>query len=262
VAETFNRYTLLLDTYDVRRAIQTAVRVARRMRDRLGHRLAAVRLDSGDLVGDAKYVRVVLDEAGLHEVRILGSGDLDEWRIADLLAQGAPFDAFGVGTALAVGAGGVEQGVEGGALGGVYKEVAYRQPDGTMYYPVKVAGPKTTWPGKKEVYRVGPFAEDVICLAEEIAPPNAERLLRPVVLGGRIVPGSLPPISEVWELAREQLSALPEKYKVLSGAPRYPVRFSDRLQALRNEAMAAAGEPPAPATITPDPSPVADDAAT
>ena len=247
VAETFNRYTLLLDTYDVRRAIHTAVRVARRIRDRLGHRLAAVRLDSGDLVGDAKYVRGVLDDVGLQDVRILGSGDLDEWRIADLLAAGAPFDAFGVGTALAVGAGGVEQGVEGGALGGVYKEVAYRQIDGTMYYPVKVAGPKTTWPGKKEVYRVGHFTEDVVCLAEEMAPPSAERLLRPVVLGGRIVPGSLPPISEVWEHAREQLGALPEKYKVLSGAPRYPVRFSERLQALRHEAMAAAGEPTAPA---------------
>ncbi|HLH22494.1 MAG TPA: nicotinate phosphoribosyltransferase [Chloroflexota bacterium] len=242
VAETFNRYTLLLDTYDVRRAIHTAVRVARRVRDRLGHRLAAVRLDSGDLVADAKYVRAVLDEAGLQDVRILGSGDLDEWRIADLLAAGAPFDAFGVGTALAVGAGGVEQGVEGGALGGVYKEVAYRQPDGTMAYPVKVAGPKTTWPGRKEVYRVGSFAYDLVCLADEVAPPGAERLLRPVVLNGRIVPGSLPPISEVWEHAREQLGALPERYKALNDAPAYPVRFSDSLQALRNEATTAAAD--------------------
>jgi nicotinate phosphoribosyltransferase len=202
-----------------------------------------VRLDSGDLVADAKYVRSVLDDAGLQEVRILGSGDLDEWRIAELLEAGAPFDAFGVGTALAVGAGGVEQGVEGGALGGVYKAVAYRGPDGTLSYPVKVAGPKTTWPGKKEVYRIGHFEEDVVCLAEEVPPPRAERLLRPVVLNGRVVPGSLPPISEVWEHAREQLALLPERYKALSDAPAYPVRFSDRLQALRAEAMRDAGEP-------------------
>lgn len=262
VAETFNRYTLLLDTYDPRRAIHIACRVAKRVRDRLGHRLAAVRLDSGDLVGDAKYVRQVLDEEGLHDVRILGSGDLDEWKIADLLAAGAPFDAFGVGTALAVGAGGVEQGVEGGALGGVYKEVAYRRPDGSYAYPVKVAGPKTTWPGRKEVYRRGPFVEDIVCLADEPPPPDAERLLRPVVLDGRIAPGSLPPISEVWEHAREQLQALPERYKVLNGAPAYPVRFSERLQELRRQAMARAGDEivPHPLRLAPRPERRADEA--
>jgi nicotinate phosphoribosyltransferase len=246
VAETFNRYTLLLDTYDPRRAVHLAARVAKRVRDRLGHRLAAVRLDSGDLVADAKYARAVLDEEGLSDVRLLGSGDLDEWKIAELLDAGAPFDAFGVGTSLAVGAGGVEQGVEGGALGGVYKEVAYREADGTLIYPVKVAGPKTTWPGKKEVYRVGQFHEDVVCLADELPPANAQRVLRPVVQGGRIVAGSLPPISEVWEHAREQLQALPERYKALSGAPAYPVRFSERLQALRAAATAGVNGGAAP----------------
>lgn len=253
VAETFNRYTLLLDTYDPRRAIHTAVAVARRSRDRLGHRLAAVRLDSGDLVADAKYARAVLDEAGLHDVRILGSGDLDEWKIADLLAAGAPYDAFGVGTALAVGAGGVEQGVEGGSLGGVYKEVAYRSAGGDLAFPVKVAGPKTTWPGRKEVYRRAGFSEDVVCLADEPPPPDAERLLRPVVIDGRIAPGSLPPISEVWEHAREQLAALPERFKALNDAPAFPVRFSERLQALRTQAMARAGgdAAPAPLRLTP-----------
>src|SRR5438270_1974640 len=54
VAETYNRYTLLLDTYDVRRAIHTAVAVARRAQRELGHNLAAVRLDSGDLLADSK----------------------------------------------------------------------------------------------------------------------------------------------------------------------------------------------------------------
>src|SRR5581483_3463069 len=121
--------------------------------------------------------------------------------------------------------------------------VAYREADGTLSYPVKVAGPKTTWPGKKEVYRVGNFQEDVVCLADELPPPRAQRVLRPVVLGGRIVAGSLPPISEVWEHAREQLQALPERYKALSGAPAYPVRFSESLQTMRNEATTAAGEP-------------------
>jgi nicotinate phosphoribosyltransferase len=91
------------------------------------------------------------------------------------------------------------------------------------------------------VYRRGPFVEDIVCLADEPPPPDAERLLRPVVLDGRIAPGSLPPISEVWEHAREQLQALPERYKALNGAPAYPVRFSERLQELRRQAMARAG---------------------
>src|SRR5258707_14510550 len=78
IADTYNRYTLLLDTYDPRAAIHTAVEVAHSARDRLGHVLAAVRLDSGDLEGDARYGRATLDRAGLEEVRIDASGDLDE----------------------------------------------------------------------------------------------------------------------------------------------------------------------------------------
>ncbi len=96
------------------------------------------------------------------------------------------------------------------------------------------------------MYRVGNFEEDVVCLADELPPPRAQRVLRPVVLGGRIVAGSLPPISEVWERAREQLQALPERYRALSGAPTYPVRFSERLQALRAATMASANGGGAP----------------
>ena len=55
------------------------------------------------------------------------------------------------------------------------------------------------------------------------------------------MPGRQPAHSEVWDHAREQLQALPDRYKALSGAPVYPMRFSERLQALRAEAMAAAG---------------------
>src|SRR5437660_1643139 len=78
IAATYKRYTLLLDTYDVRTAIHTAIEVAHSARDRHGHVLAAVRLDSSDLPSDARYVRKVLDDAGLDEVRISASGDLDE----------------------------------------------------------------------------------------------------------------------------------------------------------------------------------------
>lgn len=244
VAESFNRYTLLLDTYDPRRAIHTAIAVAHRASERLGHTLAAVRLDSGDIVGDSRYVRERLREAGMESVRILASGDLDEFEIADLLAAGAEIDAFGVGTALGTGAGNLKHGAAGGALGGVYKEVWYVEADGTGHAKVKVAGEKTTWPGLKEVYRHPEWKEDVVQLAQEPPPAGYARLLRPVMRQGRIIPGSLPPLSEVWELAQANLHALPERYRALTVTEPYPVRFSEALQAMRVQAsqQGAAGE--------------------
>ena len=237
VAESFNRYTLLLDTYNPRRAIHTAIEVAERVQERLGHTLAAVRLDSGDLAGDSKYVREQLVRAGMGQVRILASGDLDEFEIADLLAQGAEVDALGVGTSLGTGAGNLTHGVSGGALGGVYKEVWYVEDDGTERPKLKMAGDKTTWPGRKEVYRAPDWSEDVVQLAGEAAPPGYIRLLRPVMRQGHIIPGSLPPLGEVWELAQANLHAIPEQYRALKVEQPYPVRFSDALRRLRDEAV-------------------------
>jgi nicotinate phosphoribosyltransferase len=237
IASTYNRYTFLLDTYDPRQAIHTAVDVALAARDRLGHVLAAVRLDSGDILADAHYVRDVLDSAGLPDVKIAASGDLDEFLIHDLLEAGAPIDSFGVGTSLGVGAGSVARDIEGAALGGVYKEVFYADERGPQP-KIKLAGDKSTWPGIKEVYRVGNFAEDVIQLADEPKPRGSERLLKPVVIDGEIVPGSLPPLSEIWEFSQANLRRLPEAYRQLTGAPVYPVRLSAGVCELRDRAIA------------------------
>jgi len=235
-ATAFNRYTLLLDTYDPRHAIHTAIAVARRAQDTLGHTLAAVRLDSGDLLADSRYVREQLADAGMSQTRILASGDLDEFSIADLLANGAEIDAFGVGTALGVAAGNSAHGAGGGSLGGVYKEVWYVEDGGDGRAIMKLAGEKSTWPGRKELYRSPTWAEDIIQLDSEPAPSGYTRLLRPVMRQGRIVPGSLPPLSEVRELAQANLRALPEAYQALTATQPYPVRFSDAIQALRAEA--------------------------
>jgi nicotinate phosphoribosyltransferase len=233
IANTYNRYTLLLDTYDPRAAIHTAVEVAHEARDRLGHVLAAVRLDSGDLAADARYVRDVLDRGGLREVRIAASGDLDEFVITELLDAGAPIDSFGVGTSLGVGAGSVERDIEGAALGGVYKEVfSADRPK------LKIAGEKSTWPGVKEVYRLGTFESDIIQLADEPKPTNAERLLKPVVLEGDVVSGSMPPLSEIWEFAQGNLRRLPDEYRQIIAPSPYPVRFSEGICSMRERALA------------------------
>ncbi|HCF87323.1 MAG TPA: nicotinate phosphoribosyltransferase [Ktedonobacter sp.] len=241
VANAYNRYTLLLDTYDPRNAIQTAIEVALRSQETLGHTLAAVRLDSGDIAADSIYIRQQLDRVGLINVRILASGDLDEWKITELIEAGAAIDSFGVGTTLGSGAGSVELGVSGGALGAVYKEVWYVDETGTEYPKVKIAGSKSTWPGKKEIYRHPQWEEDVIQLAHEPRPENYQRLLRPVMRNGEMIPGSLPPLSEIRELAQQNLEMLPTRYREFSVEQPYPVRFSEGLQALRTQAAQLVG---------------------
>jgi nicotinate phosphoribosyltransferase len=243
VAECLPRFTLLLDTYDVHRAIQTAVEVAKESREKWGHHLAAVRLDSGDILADSRFCREVLDDAGLRDVQILASGDMDEYKIADLVAAGAPIDAYGVGTALAVGAGSVAHGVSGGALGGVYKLVWYDADESgaadETEAPIKVAGPKSTWPGKKQVSRIGMFREDVIHLEDETPLPDGRSLLQPVARGGAILPGALPSLGEIREFAATALAALPDEYKQIEHPAEYPVRTSTRLNAMRRRAIDA-----------------------
>jgi nicotinate phosphoribosyltransferase len=237
VAAAYNRYTLLLDTYEPRQAIHTAIEVALRAQEALGHTLAAVRLDSGDLLGDSHYVREHLDAAGLATVRILVSGDLDEWKILELVQAGAPIDAFGVGTALGAGLGSAEQGVAGGALGAAYKAVWYVDEAGMEHPTIKTAGAKSTLPGKKELYRHPQWEEDVIQLAQDPPPDHYQRLLRPVMRQGQILPGSLPPLSEIRELAQANLQRLPPKYHALTAEAPYPVRFSAGIQAIQHQAQ-------------------------
>jgi nicotinate phosphoribosyltransferase len=179
----------------------------------------------------------VLDEGRLQEVKIAASGDLDEFSIQELLEKGAPIDSFGVGTSLGVGAGSVERDIEGAALGGVYKEV-FAVDDRGRHPKVKVAGDKSTWPGIKEVYRLGNFASDVIQLADEPKPPGSERLLKPVVLGGDVVPGSLPPLSEIWEFAQSNLRRLPDERRKLVNPEPYPLQISQGICRLRDLAVA------------------------
>lgn len=237
VAEGFNRYTVLLDTYNVEEAIHTAVDVGKEYQDRMGHTLTAVRLDSGDLVAQSRYVRGVLDKAAMREVKILASGDLDEYRIADLLAQGAPIDGFGVGTSVGVGSGSPERGIAGGALGAVYKLVWYQDEQLQDRPKIKVAGVKSTWPGKKEVYRIGQCERDIIQLEDEPKPMGGLRLMKPVIRNGEVLPGAVPPLSEIWELAQSNLKELPAQYHDLEAPQQYPVEYSEGLQELRRSTM-------------------------
>ena len=120
---------LLLDTYDTVAAARQAVEVARGLAAD-GHRLAGVRLDSGDLAALSREVRAILDGGGFPDVRIIVSGGLDEHDVAALLAAGAPIDGFGVGTRLDVSA-------DAPSLEMVYKLVSFGGRDTLKVEPGK-----------------------------------------------------------------------------------------------------------------------------
>jgi nicotinate phosphoribosyltransferase len=219
VAAFPSRAILLLDTYDTVAAAHKAVHVAQELEAR-GERLAGVRLDSGDLVALSRAVRGVLNRAGLDYVRILASGNLDEFAIARCTAAEAPIDAYGVGTRMTVSA-------DAPYLDMAYKLVRYGERD-----VLKISPGKETWTGEKQIFRRrttdGRFLEDVLALREEPAPPGADPLLERVMEAGRLV-RPLPPLPAVRAHCVHELGALPEAVRRLTGAARYPVHPSDAL---------------------------------
>lgn len=236
VAAAMEEYTLLLDTYSVPKGIEHAITVAKEERERSGHRLTAVRLDSGDLIADSIMVRQTLDDAGLRDVKVLVSGDIDEYRITEILGAGAPVDGFGVGGNLGVGLGTIASGTVGGVIGAVYKLVWF---DSDAEHPsrIKLAGGKSTWPGRKQVYRMDGFDRDVIQLDREPAPDGGRALLEPIVVDGkRVMPEAS--VHEIRKRAMASLDALPGNLRELTPDIPYRVEMSDALLALREETIA------------------------
>ncbi|HEU5320047.1 MAG TPA: nicotinate phosphoribosyltransferase [Methylomirabilota bacterium] len=220
--------TLLLDTYDTVAGAHKAVTVAGELRER-GARLAAVRLDSGDILSLSRQVRQVLDAAGLADVRIFVSGGLDEDEVDALLDAGAPVDAFGVGTRMTVSA-------DAPYFDMAYKLVRYAGRD-----VLKLSAGKATWTGEKQVYRRrdggGWFAGDVIALRDEPGPPGGEPLLRTVMDKGRHVEAA-PTLAAIRERARTQIAALPAAVRRLREPAAYGVRYGERLLATQQALQA------------------------
>ncbi len=214
--------TLLIDTYDTGEGARTAARVASELAPE-GIRIGAVRIDSGDLAANARQVRTILDAAGHQGIEIFASGDLDEYRIAALLAADAPIDGFGVGTRL-----GTSE--DAPSVGGVYKLVE----DSTGPRRKASAG-KATLPGRKQVYRLsraGKSTRDLMALETEPAPRGARPLLTPVMSAGRRLAPPVP-LATLRDRCTTAVSALPTHLRTLEGAPDpYPVQLSPALQRL------------------------------
>jgi nicotinate phosphoribosyltransferase len=220
--------TMLVDTYDVPRALERVARLARTLREHGGSadggRIEAVRIDSGDLAAQACMARGILDTAGCGEVKIAVSGDLDEYRIAELVAAGAPIDIFGVGSRVAT------------AADAPYLDCAYKLAEYAGLGRRKRSPGKESWPGRKQVYRCqdddGILEHDTIGLETEPVPGRP--LLEPVMRRGeRTCPH--------WSLAhmrqtlRTGLASLPQGLLGLAHAEPPLVRVSSGLRELAQQ---------------------------
>ncbi len=218
---------LLIDTYDPLVGAETAAK--------LGRKVPGVRLDSGDLLEKSRLVREILDRHGLRDTKILASGDLNEYKIEELVSQGAPIDIFGVGTELATSR-------DVPALSVVYKLVETEH-NGHVEYKTKFSEQKAHWPGRKQVFRFSGaagdgtgerlFHHDLIARANENYPDGAP-LLQPVMRDGRRL-DPRPSLAEIRSSTLASLECLPERYHALQDPPRYPVAISSALERLLEE---------------------------
>jgi nicotinate phosphoribosyltransferase len=223
-ARSFPRTTLLVDTYDTLGGVRRVIDLAKELGD--DFHVNAIRLDSGDLAELAKGARRLLNEAGLQGVAIFASGGLDEYKIAELVAAGAPIDAFGAGTAMGVSA-------DAPSLDIVYKLTEYAGRG-----RIKLSPGKAIYPGRKQLFRQekdGRLTGDVIARADERH--DGQPMLRLVMRRGqRVAPA--PALQSIRERAACELAKLPPELHSLSKAQTpYPVEISRPLEAYK-EAVA------------------------
>ena len=232
--------TLLIDTYDVLNGARNACIVAKEM-EAAGHRLGAVRIDSGDLGDLAGKVRAILDGEGLNYVKIVGTSDLNEYKIHELVEKTAKIDSYGVGTDLITGK-------PVAALSGVYKLVQIED------RPVlKLSSDKATFPGIKQVYRLmdeyGNYRLDILALEDETVQDCAEcaafeidsnhdtkavSLLRPEISKGkRIIPKD--DIHRVQDYVAKCVSKMPASAQMIIAPTPYALMPSAKLRKLMEE---------------------------
>ncbi len=252
--------TLLVDTYHVLESgIPNAIRAFRDVLLPKGITRCAVRLDSGDLAYLSRKARKMLDDAGFPECRIVATNALDEYRIIDLLHQGACIDAFGVGERLITAS-------SDPVFGGVYKLCAVEEDDGTIAPRIKISEntAKITTPHFKQIYRLydrasGKAEADLLCLRDEtlddsapltIFDPDytwkrktltdftAKPLLVPIFLGGEQVYAP-PAIAEIRAHCKAEQESMWDEVLRMDNPHNYYVDLSERLWSIKQEMLAS-----------------------
>lgn len=236
---------LLVDTYDtLNTGIPNAIKVAKELEER-GGKLVGIRLDSGDLAYLSRVARDMLNESGLHYVKIMVSNQLDEYVIRSLQQQHAPIDGFGVGTALVTGKG-------EGALDGVYK-MSHVGRKSTMKVSDNMS--KMTLPGIKNLFRFrnpdnGLFRADGIELYDAGVPDiiyhpqrpemnskvkqfSYEGIIHKVMEKGKTLI-KRKSVNEIAESSQKRLQHFPDEIKRFENPHIFKVGIGKELMDLRN----------------------------
>jgi nicotinate phosphoribosyltransferase len=211
---------LLLDTYDIDHAARRTVALGKKLIKK-GIHILGVRLDSGNLTAHARSVRNILDEGGFPEIRILVSGNLDEYALATFAKEKAPVDGFGIGTRLST------------SEDAPSLECAYKLQEYGGHPRRKRSEQKATWPGRKQVYRTinteGVMQGDRVTLVDETE--KGTPLIQPCTRENqRLAPPES--LAKIRERVARQLQGLPEPLKSLQTEPTYPVKISPALEDL------------------------------
>jgi nicotinate phosphoribosyltransferase len=211
---------LLIDTYDTEAGTRKVVDLAPKLKAD-GIAIRGVRIDSGDLAGMARNVRVILDAGGLKDVIILASGGINEDVLQTMMAGKAPIDGFGIGVNL-------DASIDAPSLDCAYKLQEYAGKPRR-----KLSEGKVTWPGRKQIWRAyssdGRMCGDILSLENDSL--SGEQLISPVMRAGkRLTPA--PTLAQVRERAARELARLPEPLRKLEAGVDYPVQISETLRAL------------------------------
>lgn len=245
-----NNVVFLVDTYDTLAGVRHAVEVGRKLRS-MGHDLAGIRLDSGDLAYLSIEARKILDDAGFAKTNIVASNELDEHIITSLKEQGATIAVWGVGTRLSTA-------YDCAALGGVYKLAAIRPKGGAKWdYRIKLSeqAAKVTTPGIMQVRRFsrdGTFTGDML-FDELMGVPadgsivdpadstrgkrltegtTSEDLLVPIFRAGKRI-YTPPPLRDSRDRTAAQLAALHPSIRRLLNPHEYPAGMATNLHELK-----------------------------
>jgi nicotinate phosphoribosyltransferase len=252
-----NNCVFLVDTYDSVSGVKHAIEAARRLEAK-GHRVAGIRLDSGDLAALSIKARELLDEAGFGHAKIVASNELDEHRIRALKQAGAKIQVWGVGTRLATA-------YDQPALDGVYKLAGIRADSARPWrFCVKLSESeaKVPNPGVQQVRRYIDGDTPLLDVLYNVdAPPRGDWRYAPLDEPDRERPvpdharwvDLLQPVFESGELVAEReniagsrkrtlhaLVTLDEKFRRIDSPARYPVGLESALGTLKRELMAEA----------------------
>ncbi|MDF2700361.1 MAG: putative nicotinate phosphoribosyltransferase [Haloplasmataceae bacterium] len=247
--------TLLVDTYNVlKQGVPNAIKTFDEVLKPLGARPAGIRIDSGDITYLSKAARIMLDDAGYSDCKIVASNSLDEYLISDLMAQGAKIDSFGVGERLITAR-------SEPIFGGVYKLVAIES-NNVITPKIKLSEnvAKITNPGFKQLYRLfdrdtNKAIADVVTLHEEEINENepyeifdpeytwkrktienfyAKKLLVKIFDKGKCVYIS-PNINKIKQYCEVQIKTLWEEILRFENPHKYYVDLSYKLWELKRE---------------------------